>query len=262
MEAPLEAVNVAIEGLASASPAVSLTAAGLSWLAGKLVILQGFDLCLSPGTVTGLIGPNGAGKSTAIDLLSGFREPASGSVQLLGKDVTRLSADQRTRLGLARTFQESPMIPGLSVREHVQLALEAGGRRRSKLQARDLLDSVGLGLMTQAAAETLPIGKRRMLDVARALGTAPRILLLDEPFAGLEREDEANLTRIIEEQRAAGTAILIVEHRLALLGDVAETVLVLVEGKPVTQGPLEEVLKDERVQRAYLRASGSNQESS
>ncbi|HEX7184735.1 MAG TPA: ATP-binding cassette domain-containing protein [Thermoanaerobaculia bacterium] len=256
----MEAVSLTIEGTAPANSAVSLAATGLSWLAGKLLILQGFDLRLSPGTVTGLIGPNGAGKSTAIDLLSGFREPASGSVQLLGQDVTRLSADQRTRLGLARTFQESPMIPGLSVREHVQLALEAGGRRRSKLQARELLDSVGLEPVAQAAAETLPIGKRRMLDVARALGTAPRVLLLDEPFAGLEREDETNLTRIIEGLRVAGTAILIVEHRLALLGNVVETVLVLVEGKPLAKGPLAEVLQDDRVQRAYLRASGSSQE--
>jgi branched-chain amino acid transport system ATP-binding protein len=238
---------------------VSLTASGLSWLAGKLVILQGFDLTLSPGTVTGLIGPNGAGKSTAIDLLSGFREPASGSVQLFGQDVTRLPADRRARLGLVRTFQESPTIPGMSAREHVQLALEAGGQRRSKRQARDLLHSAGLERAASTAAEKLPIGKRRMLDVARALGTAPRVLLLDEPFAGLEREDEDNLTRLIEEQRAAGTAILIVEHRLSLLGDVAETVLVLVEGKPVTKGPLAEVLRDERVQRAYLRASGAPQ---
>lgn len=239
---------------------MSLSATGLSWLAGKLVILRDFDLCLSPGTVTGLIGPNGAGKSTAIDLLSGFRETATGSVQLFGHNVTRSTPDQRTRLGLARTFQESPMIPGLSVREHVQLALEACGRRRSKLQSRDLLATAGLEPFAEATADKLPIGKRRMLDVARALGTAPRVLLLDEPFAGLERDDDENLTRIIEAQQAAGTAILIVEHRLALLGDVAETVLVLVEGKPLAKGPLAEVLRDERVQRAYLRASGTNEE--
>src|SRR5690349_13238597 len=139
MEASLEAGRVATAGTAPAGPVVGLSATGLSWLAGKLVILQGFDLTLSPGTVTGLIGPNGAGKSTAIDLLSGFREPASGSVQFLGRDVTRLSADQRTRLGLARTFQESPMILGLNVREHVQLAVEIGGQRRSRLQVGDLL---------------------------------------------------------------------------------------------------------------------------
>lgn len=252
-------VGVALVETAASDPAASLSATGLSWLAGKLVILRDFDLHLSAGTVTGLIGPNGAGKSTAIDLLSGFRETASGSVQLLGRDITRLSSDQRTRLGLARTFQESPMILGLSVREHVQLALEAGGRGRAKFEARDLLAATGLGPLAEAVAERLPIGKRRMLDVARALGTAPHVLLLDEPFAGLERDDEDNLTRLIEDQRTAGTAILIVEHRLALLGDVAETVLVLVEGKPLARGPLAEVLRDERVQRAYLRATGTGE---
>lgn len=144
------------------------------------------------------------------------------------------------------------------MREHIQLALDAGGRR-SKLQARELLDYVGLQPVAQASADTLPIGKRRMLDVARALGTAPRVLLLDEPFAGLEREDENNLTRIIHDLRDEGTAVLIVEHRLALLGDVAETVHVLVEGRPLTKGPLQEVLRDERVQRAYLKASGPTQ---
>ena len=258
MDASLEMGTIADEGTSPSSQAVSLSATALSWLAGKLVILQGFDLDLTPGTVTGLIGPNGAGKSTAIDLLSGFRAPASGLVWLLGRDVTRLPADRRTRLGLTRTFQESPTIPGLSVREHIQLAFEAGGRR-SKLQARELLDYVGLQPVAQASADTLPIGKRRMLDIGRALGTAPSVLLLDEPFAGLEREDENNLTRIIHDLRNEGTAVLIVEHRLALLGDVAETVHVLVEGRPLTKGPLQEVLRDERVQRAYLKASGSSQ---
>lgn len=251
--------DVAVVGTAS-GPTASLSATNLSWVAGKLVILRNFDLDLYPGTVTGLIGPNGAGKSTAIDLVSGFRETASGSVHVFGVDMTRLPPDRRTRLGLARTFQESPMIFGLNVREHVQLALEASGRRRSTLEVEDLLVAGGLESLAEVPAERLPIGKRRMLDVARALGTAPHVLLLDEPFAGLERADEDNLTRIIEDQRAAGSAILIVEHRLALLGHVAETVVVLVEGKPLIKGPLAQVLKDDRVQRAYLRASATSDE--
>jgi len=264
MGAAVEVGNLTIagsaEGPAPPSEAPSLAANALSWLAGHLVILQGFDLHLSPGTVTGLIGPNGAGKSTAIDLLSGFRPPASGSVSLLGMDVTRLPADRRTRLGLTRTFQESPTIPGFSVREHVQLAIESSGKRpRKKLQTKELLDYVGLQSVAEASAATLPIGKRRMLDVARALGTAPSVVLLDEPFAGLEREDEENLTRIIHDLRKDGTAVLIVEHRLALLGEVAETVHVLVQGRPLAKGPLEEVLRDDRVQRAYLKASGPTQ---
>ena len=260
MGASLEVGSVGLKEAPRSSEALSLSANALSWRAGHLVILQGFDLRLSPGTVTGLIGPNGAGKSTAIDLLSGFRPPASGSVSLLGQDVTRLSADQRTRLGLTRTFQESPTIPGFSVREHIQLAFESSGRRtRAKLQPQELLDYVGLQSLAEAPAAALPIGKRRMLDVARALGTAPSVLLLDEPFSGLEREDENNLTRIIQDLRTTGAAVLIVEHRLALLGDVAETVHVLVEGRPLAKGPLADVLRDDRVQRAYLKASGSNQ---
>lgn len=238
-----------------------LSARGLSFRAGGVSILEDFAVDLWGGDVVGLIGPNGAGKTTAIDLLSGFRESDRGSVQLSGRELSGLSPDRRVRRGLARTFQESPAIPGMSAREHVLLALEAGGRDRAGGRSPDeILDRVGLGTEALVDGDLLPIGKRRLLDVGRALATAPEVLLLDEPFAGLERHEEHCLKEILADLRREGRSVLIVEHRLPLLGDVADSVLVLVQGLLVTEGTMESVLRDPEVQRAYLHAQSSEAE--
>jgi ABC-type branched-subunit amino acid transport system ATPase component len=243
------------------APDAKLSASGLSFRAGGISILEDFAVELSPGEVVGLIGPNGAGKTTAIDLLSGFREPAAGSVRLADRELTGMPADRRARMGLARTFQESPAIPGLSARDHVRLALEAGGRTRAKgCSPEEILDRVGLEDDAARDGDLLPIGKRRLLDVARALATAPEVLLLDEPFAGLERHEEKRLNAILAELRREGRSVLIVEHRLSLLGGVADSVLVLVQGRLVTRGTMESVLRDPAVQRAYLHSQGSEAE--
>ncbi len=231
-----------------------LCARGLAFSIGEIRIVDRFDMTVRAGEVMGLIGPNGAGKTTAIDLLSGFRLPDRGSVLIDGRDVTRLAPDRRVRCGLARTFQESPAVPGLSVLEHVQLAVDAAGRgpKRDALSADELLAGVGLREVRDAAGTSLPIGQRRMLDLARALGTSAEVLLLDEPFAGLEEREEEQLTAAVDRLRAQGAAVVVVEHRLKLLSNIADSVVVLVQGVPVARGTLEQVLEDPEVRRAYL----------
>lgn len=239
----------------------TLSARGLSFSAGGVSILQDFELDLPAGQVVGLIGPNGAGKTTAIDLLSGFRDADAGSVELGGRQLSGMSPDRRARLGLARTFQESPAIPGLSARDHVLLALEAAGKGRAERGSpEEILDRVGLGGEAGRDGNLLPIGQRRMLDVARAWATAPDVLLLDEPFAGLERHQEELLNELLSEMRREQRSVLIVEHRLSLLGDVADAVLVLVQGRLVARGTMDEVLRDATVQSAYLHAQSSQEE--
>jgi branched-chain amino acid transport system ATP-binding protein len=244
-----------------AAPEVKLSARGLSFIAGGVSILEDFAVELSAGEVVGLIGPNGAGKTTAIDLLSGFRDSTAGSVWLAGRELTGMPPDRRARMGLARTFQESPTIPGLSAGDHVRLALDACGKSRARGRSpEEILQQVGLEGDAANPGELLPIGKRRLLDVARALATAPEVLLLDEPFAGLERHEERRLIDVLVELRRNGRSVLIVEHRLALLGDVADSVLVLVQGRLLTRGTMESVLRNATVQRAYLRPEGSEAE--
>lgn len=236
---------------------VLLSARGLSFQAGRHSILQDFEVDLSAGEIVGLIGPNGAGKTTAVDLLSGFRSTSAGSVRLAGRELTGSSPDRRARLGLARTFQESPVIPGLSVRDHVLLALDACRRaRQAGLSVAEVLGRVGLAADAAREVVTLPIGKRRLLDVGRAWATAPTVLLLDEPFAGLEQHQERLLEELLERLRREGVAVLIVEHRLSLLGGVADSVLVLVQGRLIAHGPMDSVLRDSTVQRAYLHSQG------
>ncbi len=236
-----------------------LDARGLSFSIGKNHIVHHFDITVRRGEVLGLIGPNGAGKTTAIDLLSGFRLPDSGYVRVNGKEVTRLAPDRRVLCGLARTFQESPGVSGLSVLEHVQLAVDAAGRRRAGRSApspEELLDNAGLWEVRNQPGTSLPIGQRRMLDLARALGTSPDVLLLDEPFAGLEDQEEKRLIDAVHRLRARDSGIVVIEHRLSLLNNVADSVVVLVQGTPLAAGMLADLLDDPRVQKAYLGTAG------
>lgn len=242
-------------------PEAKLSARGLSFQVGGVSILEDFEVDLLPGEVVGLIGPNGAGKTTAIDLLSGFRDSEAGSVQLSGHELSGMSPDRRVRMGLARTFQESPAIPGLSVLDHVLLAFQAVGRTRDRSRSpEEILDRVGLADDATREGDLLPIGKRRLLDVARAWATTPEVLILDEPFAGLERQEEERLNGILADLRRERRSVLIVEHRLSLLGEVADSVLVLVQGRLMAQGTMEKVLQDPSVQKAYLHAGGPETE--
>jgi branched-chain amino acid transport system ATP-binding protein len=232
----------------------ALEAVGLSFAIGPVAIVKDFSLTLEAGHVVGLIGPNGAGKTTALDLLSGFQSPGSGRVLFNGHDVTRHPPYRRANLGLRRTFQESPAIIGLTVREHLQLAAgcshtgpDGGAGRTIRL-----LEALQLEAAADAQASMLPTGARRLVDLARALVGTPRVLLLDEPYSGLSAPECALVTAEIDAAKAEGASVLVIEHRLALLRGVADTVVVLVRGSVVARGTLDHVLQTPQVREAYL----------
>ena len=233
----------------------ALEARGLRYGIGGLRIIHGLSVAFAPGRVTGLVGPNGAGKTTLIDLLSGLATPDEGTVLVAGKDVTRLPAHARTRCGIARTFQESPAIGPLTVLEHLQLAHESAGRaspRRAATSPEDALARFHLEAFRDSLGAGLPTAVRRLLDIARAACTGPAVLLMDEPFSGLESDQVAHIVAEINRLRAEDVAVVVVEHRLALLGSVADSVVALVAGALVAQGPMTEVLRRPEVQEAFL----------
>ena len=216
---------------------------------GALAILNDLSLAVDGGQVLGVIGPNGAGKTTAVEVISGFRRPTSGDVRLEGRSIMSCSPHERVRRGLTRTFQESPYINGLTAGEHVRLALSAARRGGD---AAALLERVGLSAHQDTPAAALPLGERRMLDLARALACTPRMLMLDEPFAGLSGVQEQLLDAAIRAHADAGGGVLIIEHRLALLRNATDTVVALVQGSRVVSGSMQHVLDHSTVRTAYL----------
>ena len=208
------------------------------------------------GHITGLIGPNGAGKSTLFDVICGLRRPGSGSVSLDGADITKLGPAQRARLGMARTFQGLELFGRLSVRDNLLVAAEM--RRRGAAAARivdDILDRVALGRYADRLADSLPTGVGRQVEVARALTTEPRIILLDEPAAGQDPEETARFADVLRTVVAGGIAVLLVEHDMELVMEVCDQVHVLGLGAIITSGTPEHVRNHSAVLEAYLGVS-------
>ncbi|MEC4020871.1 ABC transporter ATP-binding protein, partial [Streptomyces sp. H27-D2] len=218
-----------------------LTAHGIRAAYGGFTALDGVDLTVSPGRVTGLIGPNGAGKSTLFHCLSGALRPTSGQVILSGRDITRRPPHIRARLGLARTFQQPAVFPGLTVGENVRVGAEQGaaGQGSAKGPAAEAraLRLLGLSGLRDTLAAELPTGVLRRVELARALAGSPRVLLLDEPAAGLDSAEVAALARVLRALAADGMALLIVEHDLDLIGDLADTVHTMAAGRIIGSGP-------------------------
>ncbi|MEV1314604.1 ABC transporter ATP-binding protein [Micromonospora arborensis] len=224
------------------------------------------DLDVTSESVHALVGPNGAGKTTLFNLLTGFLRPSAGRIELAGRDVTGLPPEQVARLGVARSFQITSLFPQLSAREHVALALQSpsglGWRfwRSAKLMARyteradELLTMVGLGDLAQAPSESLAYGRKRALELAIALALDPKVLLLDEPTAGMGMEDVDRTVELISRVRQ-GRTVVMVEHNMTVVGRLADTVTVLQAGKVLVEGPYEQVRTDERVITAYLGAA-------
>ena len=210
---------------------------------------------LSRHEIVGLIGPNGAGKSTLVNVLTGFDFPTEGSVELEGRRVTRWSAHRRARAGLARTFQHSHSFRDLSVRENVEVAaLGAGaGARRAKRGADELLELLGLEAQEQVPAGALAHGDERRLGVARALATAPRFVLMDEPAAGLpeaEVPEFAAVVRSVRDHHDAG--VLLIDHNMALVMSVCDRIVVLDQGRTLADGTPAEIRGNLDVAAAYL----------
>ncbi|MEU9184454.1 branched-chain amino acid ABC transporter permease/ATP-binding protein [Streptomyces sp. NPDC048484] len=205
--------------------------------------LDGVDLDLPPGRITAVVGPNGAGKSTLFHCLAGTVRPVSGRVALGERDITRLPAHARTRLGIARTFQQLAVFPTLTVAENVRVGAEQGRVVDADAVER-ALRLFGLdGAVRALPAVGLPTGTLRRVELARALAGSPRVLLLDEPAAGLDTGEVTALTRVLRALAADGTALLVVEHDLDLVADLADTVHVMTAGRVVASGPADRVLQ-------------------
>ena len=223
--------------------------------------LRGVDLGVDAGRITGLIGPNGAGKTTLFDVVSGLRDPDAGSVVLDGRDVTRLAPHRRARLGLARTFQRLEVFGSLSARDNIRTAAEIAGRRAggparsATAEADAIVGRLGLTDVAGERADALPTGSARLVELGRALATRPRVLLLDEPASGLDDAESVALGGLLVELAATGTAVLLVEHDVALVMRVCEKVHVLDAGAVLAVGTPAAVQADPAVLAAYLGTS-------
>ena len=221
------------------------------------------DLSVADGAVHALVGPNGAGKTTLFNLLTGFLRPSAGQIEVAGRDVTGHPPEQVARRGVARSFQITSLFDQLTLRQHVELALAARGRLtwrfwrserlldRHRGDALELLDRVGLAGRADTAAGVLPYGQKRALELALALALDPGLLLLDEPTAGMGTEDVERTVALVRSVRAGRTVVL-VEHNMSVVADLADRVTVLQAGKVLVEGSYAEVRQDPRVVEAYL----------
>ena len=244
----------------------ALRTENLSRTFGELAAVDGVSIALARGARHALIGPNGAGKTTLIDLLTGALEPTAGEVYLGAERITPLPPHRRVKLGLSRTYQVTNLFPGLTVMESVLLAIHerrgAGGewrepftRRADDLEeARALLASLRLEGESGSIASRLPYGRQRILEIALALATHPRILLLDEPAAGIPAAESAEILAVIDRLPEEVT-VLFIEHDMGIVFRYAQRITVLVAGRVLAEGTPTEIARDERVRAVYLGAA-------
>ena len=231
-----------------------LDVSGITVRFGGHVALDDVRLTAAPGEVTGLIGPNGAGKTTLFNVITGLQAPQRGRVRLDGEDVTRLAPYRRARRGLARTFQRLELFGLLTVRENVELAASVRGRRPGR-SAAEALDLVGLGGMAEVRSDELPTGKARLVELARALATGPRVLLLDEPASGQDDGETEAFREVLLTVAGEGIAVVLVEHDVHLVMRTCAKVQVLDFGRVLAAGTAAEVQSDQAVLDAYLGAA-------
>lgn len=236
---------------------------------GGLPALQGVSFRLEPGRVTALIGPNGAGKSTLINCISGVDPAGEGAIRLAGRAIETLPAHVIAGLGIARTFQDLKLFDRLSVLDNVLVGLTVAAERsffrsmlrlpalrhqerRLRLRGLEALDDFGLAEKAAWPAAALAYGEKKRVEMARAFVSRPRLVLLDEPVAGLNAVETARIARHIRQQRNAGHTMLLVEHDMELVMDVADQVVVLDSGRCIASGPPAAIRNNPRVLEAYL----------
>jgi branched-chain amino acid transport system ATP-binding protein len=231
-----------------------LSIRGVSKQFGGVVANRNVSFEVVPGELVGIIGPNGAGKSTLFEIITGFYRPDSGEVRLDGARLTGLSPDRVCRLGVARTFQKLRPFPGLTVLENVVVGALTRTRdvRHAREQARAILDRVGLADKGDAHARTLSTGQRKRLELARALATRPRLLLLDEVTGGVDQGSIPGLVRLVRELHQGGLTVLVIEHNMRVITAVAQRIVALYLGEVIADGPPGVVARDRRVVEAYL----------
>jgi branched-chain amino acid transport system ATP-binding protein len=240
-----------------------LEARGLVKRFGGLVATDNLDLAVEPGEIHAVIGPNGAGKTTLIAQLSGELRPNAGTIRFAGEDVTALAAPARSQRGLARSFQITSVFRGFTALENVALSLQAhdghsfrfwrAARSETKLReaAHAILDEVGLGARAGVTAANLAHGEQRQLEIAMAMATRPRMLLLDEPMAGMGREETERLVALLRGLKGRET-ILLIEHDMDVVFALADRITVLVYGRAIATGAPASIRANADVRQAYL----------
>ncbi|OBS09338.1 ABC transporter ATP-binding protein [Acidihalobacter prosperus] len=227
-----------------------LEVAGVHKAFGGLKALNGISFMLAPGEVLGLAGPNGSGKTSTINAITGLFRPDAGDIRLMGKSITRLPMHRRARLGINRTFQVPKPFAGLSVRENIEVAAHFGGGDSTDLDA--LLGRLDLAAAADRPAATLNSGQQKRLDLARALATTPRVLLVDEIGAGLNPEELRAMAALLRELAAEGLGLVVVEHLMDFLGEVTDRVVVMNAGAEIFGGTLREAADDPQVVEIFL----------
>jgi branched-chain amino acid transport system ATP-binding protein len=247
---------------ATATATPPLRAVGLSRRFGGVHAVRGVDLAVQPGERRAILGPNGAGKSTFFNLIAGDLAPTEGRIELFGRDVTGMAVRRRVRLGLGRTYQTSRVLAGLSVEDNLYLAVLGTQRghlrpvrgaadRQRRERAREVAERVGLAGRLGSLAGSLSHGEQRQLEVGLALAPAPRLLMLDEPAAGLSRAERVGLTRMLLDLDAEVT-LIIIEHDMDVALTVAQRVTMLHQGELLLEGTPAEIRASELVHELYL----------
>jgi branched-chain amino acid transport system ATP-binding protein len=238
---------------------------------GGLKALLNVSLDVAPGSITALVGPNGAGKTSLFNAISGFYRPQTGRVHFEGRDITEMSTPARARIGLARTFQNIALFRGLTVLDNIKLGRHAhlrtslvealfyyGRPRREEIQLRAeieerIIDFLEIDHIRHAPVGALPYGLQKRVELARALAMKPRLLMLDEPVAGMNREETEDMARFVLDVREEwGVTVLMVEHDMRLVMDISDHVIVLNFGQVIARGLPADVQRNEEVAKAYL----------
>ncbi len=231
-----------------------LSVSALTKRFGGVIANRDISLDVRPGELVGVIGPNGAGKSTLFDLVTGFTRPDAGRIVLDGRDITRLPPERISRMGVARTFQKLRPFTGMTTLENVmigafQKTADVGAARRA---AEVALGQVGLADRAHAHARGLSTGQRKRLELARALATEPRLLLLDEVTGGVDPGAIPGLVGLVRDLHARGLALVVIEHNMRVIMELAQRIVALQQGEVIADGPPAEILRNPRVIDAYL----------
>jgi len=248
---------------------MALQISGLGKRFGGLEAIRNLSLQIAPGTIHALIGPNGAGKTTLISLLSGFLAADCGNIDFFGKPIQHRSQQERVGAGLVRSFQITSIFPSLTVLENLQVSVQrrhhrgfgflaaAASDRRAREEAATLADRVGLGRHLQSRGDALSHGMRRRLDVGLSLACAPRMLLMDEPMAGMGHDEADEVVSLIRSLTPELT-ILLVEHDMDAVFALADRITVLVLGAVLASGTAQQIRDDPEVRAAYLGTEGAS----
>jgi len=236
-----------------------LSVEGIRVVLGGVVAVDAVDLDVADASIVGLIGPNGAGKTTLVNAVSGYAKPESGSVTLDGVDITGWRPERLLRQGLARTFQGARLFEGMTVLENVEVAaMSKHGRRAARRRALAVLEQLDLDSRQSLLAGILGAGEQRLLGLARSLAAEPRMLMLDEPAAGLNDEESVALAETLRRlPKEYNLALVVIEHDMGLIMNLCDEITVLESGKRLSHGTPAEVRNDPRVIEAYLGKSAA-----